>query len=291
MKIKKALLLITITISSIGCSDSDGENTLLLTDENDIKRHVIGALKVVDTSNGNAITKYFDTNFKEHNPKKEDGIDGLKKAFENNLKNEIQFKREVARVLVEGNLVFVHSRLVTIAKNETTSEIIGDIFKVVNGKIVEHWITEQIETHKDKTANGNSMIDGEGNPEASITQENLVRNKKNLKVVIEKVIGNAEYNLIPDFFGKTYIQHNPGIDNGVKALQAFLTSLGKLDVEIKQIIAQGDLAVAFSHYKNPANKGLAIMDLFRFDVEGKVVEHWDVVHSIPNDSLNSNDFF
>ena len=33
------------------------------------------------------------------------------------------------------------------------------------------------------------------------------------------------------------------------------------------------------------------IDIFRFDEDGKIVEHWDVLQVIPDGSANNNGFF
>jgi len=33
------------------------------------------------------------------------------------------------------------------------------------------------------------------------------------------------------------------------------------------------------------------MDFFRFDTEGKIVEHWDAIQQIPEENLNGNTMY
>jgi predicted SnoaL-like aldol condensation-catalyzing enzyme len=49
--------------------------------------------------------------------------------------------------------------------------------------------------------------------------------------------------------------------------------------------------VVHSHFKpEPSDRGEAIADIFRVQ-DGKLVEHWDVVQSIPPRSANGNTMF
>jgi predicted SnoaL-like aldol condensation-catalyzing enzyme len=61
--------------------------------------------------------------------------------------------------------------------------------------------------------------------------------------------------------------------------------------EIKRVIAEGDLVAVHNHVtQNPKDLGRAVVDIFRVQ-DGKVVEHWDVVQSVPEKAMNSNTMF
>ena len=36
---------------------------------------------------------------------------------------------------------------------------------------------------------------------------------------------------------------------------------------------------------------MSVMDLFRLDADGKIVEHWDVLQVVPDVSANANGLF
>jgi predicted SnoaL-like aldol condensation-catalyzing enzyme len=42
---------------------------------------------------------------------------------------------------------------------------------------------------------------------------------------------------------------------------------------------------------NWAGKETAGVDIFRFDADGKIVEHWDVLQAVPASSSNPNTMF
>lgn len=94
-----------------------------------------------------------------------------------------------------------------------------------------------------------------------------------------------------------YIQHNPGVKDGrdtfIKLFAAYIEK-SKYQATIKRVIAEGDLVVVHSHsVSDPGNakdRGEAVVDIFRVE-NGKIVEHWDVVQSVPEKSNNSNTMF
>ena len=95
--------------------------------------------------------------------------------------------------------------------------------------------------------------------------------------------------------GRIYIQHSPQYADGSEAFIGFIRTMRdqfpNLLLEIKRVIAEGDLVVLHSHLTlNPGEPGMALADFFRIE-EGKVVEHWDVVQSVPHTSANSNTMF
>jgi predicted SnoaL-like aldol condensation-catalyzing enzyme len=97
------------------------------------------------------------------------------------------------------------------------------------------------------------------------------------------------------FVGAPYVQHNPVIADGLDGLKARLNDLAAafpdLRVEVKRLVAEGDQVVAHVHaVRATGQRDLAIVDIFRLE-EGRLVEHWDVMQEVPEDSLNHNGMF
>ncbi len=97
------------------------------------------------------------------------------------------------------------------------------------------------------------------------------------------------------FVGDKYIQHNPYVGDGkepfIDFFLAFQKSHPKARVEIKRLIAEGDLVVVHVLSKiDEKDRGRAVMDIFRL-ANGKIVEHWDVGQPIPEKVANPNTMF
>lgn len=84
-----------------------------------------------------AASKYVGARYVQHNPLIADGIEGLK-AFLGYLKETFpQLRAEVRSIFAEGDVVIAHVHGVRVPGQRGSA--IVDIFKLEDGKIVEHW--------------------------------------------------------------------------------------------------------------------------------------------------------
>jgi predicted SnoaL-like aldol condensation-catalyzing enzyme len=91
-----------------------------------------------------------------------------------------------------------------------------------------------------------------------------------------------------DLIVEDYQQHNPLIGNGRQTVKDFFAQFGAVDVDVHRVIAEGDLVAVHSHYKTLNSAGV---DIFRFNDDGKIIEHWDVLQEVPTATASGNDMF
>ena len=88
-----------------------------------------------------AAAKFFGPKYIQHNPGAPDGIEGFK-TFVNFLREKFPNSHsEIKRSFAEGDYVILHVH--AVREPGTRGRAIVDIFRLENGKIVEHWDVAQ----------------------------------------------------------------------------------------------------------------------------------------------------
>lgn len=101
-----------------------------------------------------AAAKHFGPKYIQHNPTAPDGIEGFK-AFIAFRKDKFpNAKSEIKRAFAEGDYVILHVH--GVREPGERGVAIVDIFRLENGKIVEHW--DVVQPIPEKAANDNGMF-------------------------------------------------------------------------------------------------------------------------------------
>ena len=99
-------------------------------------------------------SQYLGPRYTQHNPLAADGREGFK-GFIAFLKEKFPNNRsEIKRIFADGDYVIVHVH--AVREPGTRGNAIVDIFKLENGKVVEHW--DVIQPIPEKVANDNGMF-------------------------------------------------------------------------------------------------------------------------------------
>ena len=99
-----------------------------------------------------AFDKYFDSNYVQHNPQLPNGLDFLRQFIPSLAAD---FSYEPGIITGNGDIVMVHGRY---ENWQGKTMIAVDIFKVKNGRLIEHWDVMQEEIIPENSVNGNAMF-------------------------------------------------------------------------------------------------------------------------------------
>lgn len=126
----------------------------------------------------------------------------------------------------------------------------------------------------------------------------LERNRRNAIAFYDLMFNQCKpAEAVARYVGGSYTQHNPHVADGAQPFIDYFVRMaaeypGK-KVTVKRSVAEGDLVVLHCHQKWPTDKNgdWAGIDIFRFNADGRIVEHWDVLQVVPAESAHSNTMF
>lgn len=101
-----------------------------------------------------AAHRFLSRSYIQHNPMVADGADAFAEMMEGLFAHAPQASSSVKRVISEGDLVVVHYH-VKMAPEQNGSAVV-DIFRVEDGRIIEHW--DVVQAVPPEPANQNGMF-------------------------------------------------------------------------------------------------------------------------------------
>lgn len=120
-------------------------------------------------------------------------------------------------------------------------------------------------------------------------------NKKNAIAFYKTAYLGKPEEAVEKYVGAEYIQHNPAVGNGKQAFIEYFTKMANeypdKDINFIRAVAEDDLVALHTHQIWPGNEQYVTMDFFRFDENGKIIEHWDSIQEIPETTKNGNTMY
>ncbi|OQV11684.1 hypothetical protein BV898_14028 [Hypsibius exemplaris] len=248
------------------------------------KQQVVDLLKAIETGEQGPFEVIHPSRYIQHNLLAADGLEGVR-----GLMKLVSGSAKVntVRVFQDGDYVFAHTDYDFFGPN------IGfDIFRFDNGLIVEHWDNLQA-TPAGKNPSGHTMLDG---PTDQTEKPKFVQTNANKALVrnfVNDMLINRRLEKLNDYYkGDEYVQHNPAFGDGVSALGPAFKAMAAASQNVKYtrihlVLADGNFVLVVSEGAQGQNP-TSFYDLFRVE-KGKIVEHWDVVETIPPREQWQND--
>ena len=194
------------------------------------------------------------------------------------------FKAKVVRAFEDGDYVFTHTEY------DFFGPKIGfDIFRFEEGLIVEHW--DNLIEVQPPNPSGRTQTDG---TTEIVDLDKTAENKATVQGFINDVLLNHENDKITTYINPTtYLQHNPAVADGLEgfgeAMKYFAENNLVMEYDkVHMVLGEGNFVLAVSEGKFGAGDHTSFYDLFRLE-NGQIVEHWDVVETIPPQSEWQNE--
>lgn len=256
----------------------------------DTKEIVTGAMtELMINKNVGSIDSYFADPYIQHNQQVPSGLDGLKGLAKQAIGDNPAFGYEMIRSFADGEFGFAHGIYTGFGP---VPLVAFDIFRVKDGKIVEHW--DNLMPVAEPNPSGHTQTDG---PTEVVDLDKTDANRALVKDFIDTVLVGGAFDKLPAYFdGDNYIQHNANIADGLSGLAAGLEAMAKAGLSMRfvknhMVLAEGNFVLAVSEGVL-GDKPMAFYDLFRVD-NGKIAEHWDVIAPIlpAEEAANTNGKF
>lgn len=242
-----------------------------------VKETAITALtETLGKGNAEAVDTYFGPEYIQHNPDVANGNEALKGMI-TMLAQSGKFKADFVRVIADDDLVAFHGRYEGFGAKPM---IAFDVFRLENGKIVEHW--DNLIEEAAPNPSGHTQIDGA--TEITDLDKTKANKAKVQEFVTKALITHEEINFADYINPASYVQHNSMVADGLEGFGAFMGELAAKGIsmtytEVHKVIGEGNFVLTMSDGVF-GDQPQAFYDLFRLE-DGLIVEHWDVISPMP----------
>jgi len=273
-------VLITATACTTSPSNSSSSAELSNQDK------AVAVLNSIETGDQQAVNYINPAQYTQHNLAVGDGLAGFGAVLQALPKDSA--KVNVIRAFSDGDYVVSHTDY-----NFFGPKVGFDIFRFEDGLIVEHWdnLTVKADT---PNPSGRTQLDG---TTVLADFDKTEENKALVSDFVDSILVKGEMDKLTTFIdGENYLQHNTQIADGLSGLAAAFEGMAQQGIsmiytENHIVLGEGNFVLSVSE-GTFADAPTSFYDLFRVE-GGKIVEHWDVIETIPTQDewKNSNGKF
>lgn len=251
------------------------------------KDKAVALISSIETGDRHAASYINPEQYTQHNQAVADGIEGFAAALQQLPPGSA--KANVVRAMQDGEYVFLHTEY------DFFGPKVGfDVFRFENEKIVEHW--DNLQEVAPTNASGRTQFDGTTD---IVDVDKTAANKNVISKFVQTILIDGDMSQIASFIGpedKDYLQHNPGVADGLNGLGVALAQLAEQGMPMvysqnHKVLGEGNFVLAISEGEF-LKQHVSFYDLFRLE-NGMIVEHWDTIEAIlaASDAKNNNGKF
>ena len=257
--------------------------TTAVAQELSIQEKGVAVISSIETGDPRAASYINPDKYMQHNLAVGDGLAGFGEVLK--MLPEGTAKAQVKRSFQDGDYVVIHTEY-----NFFGPKAGFDVFRFEDGLIVEHW--DNLQELAKPNASGRTQFDGSTKV---VDLDKTEENKQLVSGFVKDILIAGDMSKINQYIDNedsAYLQHNPGVADGLSGLGEALGALAEAGMPMvytanHKILGQGNFVLAINEGQF-MNQHVAFYDLFRID-NGKIVEHWDTIEAIPERSEWKND--
>lgn len=243
----------------------------------------IALIESIETGAPEPVAYINPTLYTQHNLAVADGLAGFGAVLQQ--LPEGSARADVQRAFTDGNYVVLHTKY-----NFFGPKAGFDVFRFEEGLIVEHW--DNLQEIAPPNPSGRTQFDG---TTEVVDLDKIDTNKALVRDFVETILMGGKMEEMGRFIDPDdgdYLQHNPGVADGLAGLGAALSALADQGMPMvytqnHKVLGQGNFVLTISEGEF-MKQHVAFYDLFRV-ANGKIVEHWDTIEAIPPRDQWQND--
>jgi predicted SnoaL-like aldol condensation-catalyzing enzyme len=216
-----------------------------------------------------AVDRHWADPYHQHNPIARSGVSTFRSIF-SSIVSSPSFSYERLLTLADCDLVVVYGRY-------SQTGVIFDMFRVLDGKIMEHWDSDANQASEVGTLAPHD-VDG---PTA---ESRMLFAELSTTVLIGGATERAG-----ELLADAYVEHHGSGGTGAASLTAFLEAESVTYQTVHHVIADGNYVFALSEGTR-GSTAFGFYDLFRVE-GGKLVEHWDSRRAVPSSTMSGLGIF
>lgn len=215
------------------------------------------------------IDAYWAEPYLQHNPIAQSGVEAFRSIM-GSLVTSSSFSYERLRTLADCDLAVVQGRY-------SGSGVVFDMFRLKDGKLVEHWDSDS-----------NQASDAAGATER-VASASIEQDRAQVLAFIQQTLVDGDEAKATTLLDSSYEEHRQASASGAAAFLEYVAKDAITYSKVHHVIADGGYVFTLSEGRL-GSVAYGFYDLFRLK-DGKIVEHWDSRRRVPESTASGLPIF